>query len=82
MDLKKNILSEEQEASVVGGSKASTHTMAIDTRICTGCGQCVSACSRNAIHYYTFYMVDADRCDVCRCCIPSCPAGALYEVRH
>ena len=56
-------------------------TIGIDTDLCQGCGACVGACPRGAIHIEGgVAVIDQERCDACEACLASCPQGALYAV--
>ena len=51
----------------------------IDGEKCTGCGECVKACSEGAIKMVGGKAVLADEacCDGLGACLPACPAGAI-----
>ena len=47
--------------------------------LCTACEDCISRCSRDALHLDSQHMLQVrrDRCDSCGDCVPSCLPGAL-----
>jgi NAD-dependent dihydropyrimidine dehydrogenase PreA subunit len=56
--------------------------MQVDLEKCTGCGECVDACSVEAISLIEGKAaIDADTCLSCGACVQACPAGAITEVR-
>lgn len=45
---------------------------------CEGCGECVAACTRDAIDLVEgAARIDRVRCDLCMDCVEACPTGAL-----
>jgi ferredoxin len=56
---------------------------AIDTRRCTGCGQCVAACelhllSLELVRWEKFSLLhEPDRCTGCKACAVKCPFHAI-----
>ena len=55
--------------------------MRVDRALCTGCGQCVSACPEDAIVLKDGYaFIDEDLCTGCEACRQACPVGAIYPV--
>ena len=46
---------------------------------CRGIGDCVAACSRQAVQLGA-ERIRRDQCDACGLCIPACPFGALQKV--
>ncbi len=57
----------------------------IDTKKCTGCGLCVSACHEGALEMRggKAVLVRDDYCDGLGNCLPACPAGAItFETRE
>jgi Fe-S-cluster-containing hydrogenase component 2 len=56
--------------------------MQVDLEKCTGCGECLDACSVEAISLIEGKAaIDVDICLSCGACAPACPAGAISEVR-
>jgi NAD-dependent dihydropyrimidine dehydrogenase PreA subunit len=56
--------------------------MQVDLEKCTGCGECLEACSVEAISLIEGKAaIDADTCLSCGACVQACPAGAIAEVR-
>lgn len=49
----------------------------IDTRVCTGCGRCVTLCRFDALSLNGAPMVNPLRCEGCGVCEWNCPAGAI-----
>lgn len=49
----------------------------VDTKKCTGCGQCVDVCPVQAIRIEAGKDVVADDCVECGACLNACGAGAL-----
>jgi NAD-dependent dihydropyrimidine dehydrogenase PreA subunit len=56
--------------------------MQVDLEKCTGCGECLDACSVEAISLIEGKVaIDVDTCLSCGVCAQVCPAGAITEVR-
>lgn len=56
--------------------------MQVDLEKCTGCGECLDACSVEAISFIEGKAaIDVDTCLSCGACVQACPAGAITEVR-
>lgn len=56
-------------------------TIGVDADLCQGCGECVDACPRQAIHVEGgVAIIDQERCDACEACFGTCPQGAIYVV--
>jgi ferredoxin len=56
--------------------------MQVDLKKCTGCGECLDACSVEAISLVEGKAaIDVDTCLSCGACVQACPAGAITEVR-
>lgn len=56
--------------------------MQVDLEKCTGCGECLDACSVEAISLIEGKAaIDVDTCLSCGACVQACPAGAITEVR-
>lgn len=48
---------------------------------CIACGKCVKVCTFEAITLENnLAYIDADKCRLCRKCVPECPTGAIVEV--
>ncbi|MGI5837335.1 MAG: 4Fe-4S binding protein [Chloroflexota bacterium] len=53
----------------------------VEKETCTGCGQCITACSRGAIYMVDGIAdVDPTICRGCGVCAQACPTGALSMV--
>jgi NAD-dependent dihydropyrimidine dehydrogenase PreA subunit len=56
--------------------------MRVDLEKCTGCGECLDACSVEAISFIEGKAaIDIDTCLSCGACVQACPAGAITAVR-
>lgn len=56
--------------------------MQVDLEKCTGCGECLDACSVEAISLIEGKAaIDVDACLSCGACVQACPAGAITAVR-
>jgi NAD-dependent dihydropyrimidine dehydrogenase PreA subunit len=56
--------------------------MIVDLEKCTGCGECLDACSVEAISLIEGKAaIDVDTCLSCGACSQACPAGAITEIR-
>lgn len=57
--------------------------MIVDLEKCTGCGECLDACSVEAISLIEGKAaIDIDTCLSCGACAQACPVGAIMEVRQ
>ncbi|MHA1732839.1 MAG: ATP-binding protein [Promethearchaeota archaeon] len=56
-------------------------TVSLDKELCIDCGQCVSLCNVNALHFNEEYEVlfDPERCVGCGLCVDCCPRFAISE---
>lgn len=53
----------------------------VDKEKCTGCGDCVSACSSHALSLQNNQaVVDQEKCTECLQCMKECPEDAFYQV--
>lgn len=59
------------------GGAASNPLGCVITDACSGCGECVDACSFSAIEPGRPYHIIGERCDECGSCILVCPADAI-----
>jgi ferredoxin len=56
--------------------------MQVELEKCTGCGECLEACSVEAISLIAGKAaIDGDTCLCCGACVQACPAGAITAVR-
>lgn len=56
--------------------------MQVDLEKCTGCGECLDACSVEAISLIEDKaVIDVDTCLSCGACVQACPAGAITAVQ-
>jgi ferredoxin len=56
--------------------------MQVDLEKCTGCGECLDACSVEAISLIEGKAaIDGDTCLSCGVCVQACPVGAITEAR-
>jgi NAD-dependent dihydropyrimidine dehydrogenase PreA subunit len=57
--------------------------MIVDLEKCTGCGECLDACSVEAISLVEGKAaIDIDTCLSCSACAQACPVGAIMEIRQ
>jgi NAD-dependent dihydropyrimidine dehydrogenase PreA subunit len=57
--------------------------MLVDLEKCTGCGECLDACSVEAISLIEGKAaIDVDTCLSCGACAQACPVGAIMEIRR
>lgn len=57
--------------------------MIVDLEKCTGCGECLDACSVEAISLIEGKAaIDIDTCLSCSACAQACPVGAIMEIRQ
>jgi NAD-dependent dihydropyrimidine dehydrogenase PreA subunit len=49
----------------------------VDSKKCTGCGECVDACPMNIIEVHDGKAVIGDGCAECGACVDACPNGAI-----
>ncbi len=52
----------------------------INTEKCTGCAECVSSCSYNAIEIKGDKSFINEDCQFCKMCLSVCPEGAIIEI--
>jgi 2-oxoglutarate ferredoxin oxidoreductase subunit delta len=64
-----------------------TQFVALDTRACEACWECVEACPNGVLRMHTIgrlhrhaRIADADACSGCLKCVRVCEAGALSRV--
>lgn len=58
-------------------------TIAIDEKLCTDCGLCISVCFSQALTIGGpdwALDFDTDKCVGCNYCVPVCPSRAIYEL--
>jgi NAD-dependent dihydropyrimidine dehydrogenase PreA subunit len=54
--------------------------MKVDLEKCTGCGDCLEACTNQAISLYAGKAaIDPDTCLDCGACVEACPVGAISQ---
>jgi ferredoxin len=57
--------------------------MIVDLEKCTGCGECLDACSVEAISLIEGKAaIEVDTCLSCGACAQACPVGAIMETRQ
>jgi ferredoxin len=57
--------------------------MLVDLEKCTGCGECLDACSVEAISLIEGKAaIEVDTCLSCGACAQACPVGAIMEIRR
>jgi NAD-dependent dihydropyrimidine dehydrogenase PreA subunit len=57
--------------------------MQVDLEKCTGCAECLDACSVEAISLIKGKAaIDVDTCLSCGACAQACPVGAIMEIRQ
>ncbi len=56
-------------------------TVSLDKDLCIDCGQCISLCNVNALHFDEDCTVafDPDKCVGCGLCVDCCPRFAISE---
>jgi ferredoxin len=63
-------------------SRFQTEHLDVNTRKCTACGACVTACARGVLGIRGFndkhvHVVQAGECSGCFACVQVCPEGVL-----
>ena len=62
-----------------------TEYIAVNTRLCVACWQCVESCKKNVLGSMNFWIhkhvriVNAQNCVGCGACAKICPTGAIYQ---
>jgi ferredoxin len=66
--------------SLIACKKPTEKEYNIDKSSCTGCGECIAVCPKDAIEYNLEgkAVIDQSKCVSCGECIAVCPEGAIY----
>ncbi len=58
-------------------SKEATCSIFVNSRKCTGCGECIEVCDEDAISIHDIRFTDREACTCCGDCVEVCQQGAL-----